>query len=171
MIRYYADFVTFPAATIIIALSDFGSWSWMWAALALFGIVLFTFVEYWTHRLILHRLLWHRTHECHHKHPSEKVVFPIWYLPLILTAIWFVLPTPVFVGFMVGVIWFVCWHHVLHHWDLSNRPWLARYELWHNLHHRDLPVNYGITHIGWDVVFRTYMSPANARWGKSGPVK
>jgi len=166
-LRYYLDFLIPPVAAVAVALGDAARWSASWVALAVFGLVLFTFLEYWTHRVILHRIMWHSTHQRHHAHPSEYVVFPWWYLPGIFLAFWVVLPAPVFSGFMAGATWFYVWHHAIHHWDLAGHPWVQEYERWHEMHHADLPVNYGITHPGWDLVFGTYMSPTRVDVKKS----
>jgi sterol desaturase/sphingolipid hydroxylase (fatty acid hydroxylase superfamily) len=161
MLRYWFDFILFPlvAATIIA----FDCRSLQWLAWCAFGVLLFTFVEYWAHRLILHRILWHGKHERHHTHPSEYVTFPIWYVPSIFAGFFIVMPLPVFAGFVIGYIWFLFWHHALHHWQLEHHPWVRAYADWHAVHHADLPYNYGITHPAFDWLFGTYVTTAQAR--------
>jgi sterol desaturase/sphingolipid hydroxylase (fatty acid hydroxylase superfamily) len=152
---YRMDFVLYPLlAAGIIATQCRGI---QWAALALAGVVLFTFVEYWTHRIVLHRFLFHGSHERHHSHPREYVVFPIWYTPAIFAGFFVVLPLPVFAGFVIGYCWFLIWHHVLHHVDLTRWPRPAQhYALWHLAHHRRDDCNFGITTNLWDYVFGSY---------------
>jgi dihydroceramide fatty acyl 2-hydroxylase len=152
---YRVDFVTFPLLAIVIAAIDCRSIAWLgWAAA---GALLFTFVEYWVHRTALHGLLFHGSHERHHTHPAEYVVFPIYYTPAIFLAFYLVLPLPVFAGFVAGYCWFLVWHHILHHVDLNSWPRpVRRYAIWHLAHHHDDACNFGITVPLWDWLFGTY---------------
>jgi sterol desaturase/sphingolipid hydroxylase (fatty acid hydroxylase superfamily) len=157
--QYYVDFVAFPLAVIAVAALEGVSLAWF--GVAVIGFVLFTFAEYWTHRLILHRLFWHATHERHHTHAHEYVVFAVWLLPLfflVLLAISVDLTGSgaLWCGFATGYVWFLTWHHMLHHRELEHRPWVARYAAWHNQHHMNIRCNYGITNPVWDYVFGTY---------------
>jgi sterol desaturase/sphingolipid hydroxylase (fatty acid hydroxylase superfamily) len=152
---FYFDFAAFPA----IGVGLFAAYcrSWEFAGQALLGVLLFTFLEYWAHRTVLHRFFFHGPHERHHDHPAEYVVFPIWYTPAAFAGFFLILPLPVFAGMVVGFCWFIYWHHVLHHFDLTSWPRpIQRYALWHLAHHRDEAVNFGITVSLWDIVFRTY---------------
>lgn len=160
--RYYIDWFAYPAIVLTIAVFTLDSWQWLLWSLA--GAIFWTFVEYWTHRSILHRWFWHGTHENHHKSPAEFVVFPLWYLPAIFVAIfavfWLALPGrilwPFYAGFLVGYCWFLTVHHTLHHVELYGAPaWLQRYAIWHNRHHKLTDRNYGITTPMWDWLFRT----------------
>lgn len=151
--RYWFDFVCFPAAAAVLIAVDCRSLSWLGLMVA--GFVAWTFVEYWVHRTVLHRVMWHNTHEQHHRRPSEFVVFPVWYLPLGFTALWLVTPNSLFAGFILGYVWFLSMHHMLHHWALLERTWLHRYAIWHKRHHKFTDCNYGITTSIWDAVFLT----------------
>lgn len=153
---YYLDFVAYPAISAALAALFCRSWAWVGEALA--GFVLFTFVEYWTHRVLLHRFFYHGAHERHHTHPDEFVVFPIWYVPAIFAAFALVLPVAIFAGFCLGYTWFVIFHHMLHHWQLERHPLIRAYANWHAVHHAGKPFNYGITHPGFDFLFGTYAS-------------
>lgn len=159
---YYLDWALYPTAILLIAMFTLDTWAWLaWCAA---GFVLWTFVEYWTHRSLLHRWFWQGNHEAHHKQPQAYVVFPLWYLPSIFLAVlavfWLVLPTaiawPLYAGFLLGYCWFLTMHHWLHHIDLKRRGgWLQRYAIWHNRHHKMINCNYGITTPTWDWLFRT----------------
>ncbi len=156
---YYLDMWLAPllAATIIGEATASGA-SWEWFGWCIFGVILFSFVEYWVHRSLLHRWFYHGQHERHHTHPEEKVIFPWWYTPAIFAGFFVVLPLHVFAGFVLGYCWFLYWHHALHFWRLDRHPWVRAYASWHNLHHAGLPVNYGITTPMWDFIFRTYQT-------------
>lgn len=156
---YRVDFVLYPMLAAGIIAADCRSLSWV--AMALAGVLLFTFVEYWAHRTVLHRFFFHGSHERHHTHPDEYVVFPIYYTPAIFAAFFVALPLPVFAGFTVGYCWFLAWHHVLHHVDLTTWPRpVQRYALWHLAHHRLDDCNFGITVPIWDFAFGTYRRPS-----------
>lgn len=149
---YYADsFAYYALAGLLIAFVT--SW-WQYA----FGCIFFTFAEYWVHRTLLHRFFYHGTHEDHHLRPSDYVV--LWYTPLIFAGFYLVMPISVFAGFMLGYLWFIGWHHILHHVDLSEASrWVRRYAAWHDVHHKAVKFNFGITHPLWDVIFGTYRRP------------
>ena len=151
---YLLDFVLFPLLALALIAWDCRSAGWLaWCAA---GVVLFTFVEYWAHRTMLHEWFSHSQHERHHTHPDEYVVFPFWYTPAMFAGFFMVLPLPVFAGFVLGYCWFLTWHHVLHHTDLSRLPaFVTRYAVWHLAHHRRDDCNFGITVPLWDFVFRT----------------
>jgi len=152
---YAFDFVLFPLLAVALIAIDCRSLAWVaWAG---FGLVLFTFAEYWVHRTALHGLFFHSQHERHHTHPAEYVTFPFWFTPTLFAGFYLLMPVPIFVGFVVGYVWFLVWHDVLHHVDLTRWPrFVQRYALWHLRHHREDDCNYGITTNLWDVVFRTY---------------
>lgn len=152
--RYWFDFIFFPALAMAVILYDARSLAWFgWAAL---GFAVWTFVEYWTHRTLLHIFFWHGTHERHHKAPAEFVIFPVWYVPAFFLACMFAMPLHFFAGFTLGYVWFLSLHHMLHHWDLKQHTWLHRYAIWHNRHHKLDNVNYGITTPVWDWMFGTF---------------
>lgn len=151
---FYFDFVLFPILAIVLILSGEQT-SYFWGQV-IGGAVLFTFAEYWAHRSFLHGLFYHGQHEHHHLHPADYVVFPIWYTPLIFFLFWFVFPLGIFTGLVIGYCWFLTWHHVLHHFDLTQWPLVKKYALWHLAHHHNPKCNYGITVPIWDLLFRTY---------------
>lgn len=156
---FYFDFVAFPLLATALFAGYCRSWSFVGAATL--GVLLFTFVEYWAHRGPLHSFFYHGAHERHHDHPAEYVTFPIWATPAAFLGFYLVMPLAVFAGFVVGFIWFLYWHHVLHHFDLTTWPRpVQRHALWHLAHHRLDTVNFGITTSLWDRVFGTYRRAA-----------
>ena len=155
---FYFDFVAFPI--VAAALFAIYARSWQFVIMAALGVFLFTFAEYWVHRIALHRFLYQGSHERHHDHPTEYVVFPIYYLPVIFLLFYLIMPTPLFAGFVVGMIWFIYWHHFIHHFNLRNWPrFVQRYAIWHMQHHRLTYFNYGVTSPLWDYVFLTFRKP------------
>lgn len=70
---FYFDFVAFP----ILGVGLFAIYcrSWHFIGLSALGITLFTLMEYWVHRVALHRFFYQGNHERHHNHPAEYVTF------------------------------------------------------------------------------------------------
>jgi len=157
MWRYWLDFILMPAIAVLVIIADCRSAGWLLWCLA--GVVLWTLVEYWTHRTLLHVYFWHGTHERHHQHPAEYVMAIWWYTPLLFTALLVIAGATdtlaIFCGFTLGYVWFLTTHHWLHHVDLRERTWLHRYAIWHNRHHNQTDCNYGITTPVWDWAFGT----------------
>jgi sterol desaturase/sphingolipid hydroxylase (fatty acid hydroxylase superfamily) len=155
-LAYWLDYALFPPAVAAVTVADRASWSWAWLAIAVLGWLTFTYAEYWLHRVVLHRAMWHGHHERHHREPHEYVTFPILAVPLgfaaLLAAVWLATGTAAFwVGGALGYLWFIVWHHVLHHLDLARWPAAVRnYATWHLRHHTALSCNYGITVPWWD---------------------
>lgn len=149
--QFYVDFVIFPIIGLL-SVPFVTNW-WMAAA----GVFLFSFMEYWVHRVPLHTFYYHGVHEHHHKHPKDYSVFPFWFTPSVFLGFWIVFPSSVFTGLVVGYLWFLLWHHILHHFNLEKLPrWVQKYALWHLKHHHDDDCNFGITLPVWDYLFRTY---------------
>lgn len=157
--RYWFELALYPAVFLVAMLLTWTGPGWLlWAAAGAFG---WTFVEYWVHRSVLHGFFWHGTHERHHLNPHEYISFPLWYTPLGFAAalagsLLVGLPVAAWAGFVLGYVWFMSLHHLLHHVELVEGTWLQRYATWHDKHHDGQPVNYGITTNVWDRVFGTY---------------
>lgn len=153
--QYNVDFVIYPMIALFMLVTYCRSAGFV--VLTLAGMLLFTFAEYWVHRIALHEIVYHSAHQRHHEHPAEFTVFPIWYLPPVFMAVYLIAPLAIFTGFVVGYIWFLTWHDVLHHVDLNRMPApVRRYALWHLAHHNLDKCNFGITVPFWDWLFGTY---------------
>lgn len=147
---YYGDCALWPAVVIAVWWFTFSSARWFIGAG--FGFVLFTLAEYWIHRA-LHRWFYHGTHEHHHLHPQDYVV--LWYVPFLFVGFWLLMPAATFAGFTAGYCWFICSHHAMHQWRTKTQ--IASFvSHWHDLHHRSIRFNFGITQPFWDLVFGTY---------------
>ena len=161
-IRYYGDFVIYPAIVLALMIVDFervATHPLWWLTCAFFGFIVWTLAEYWIHRSLLHGPYWMGIHEYHHKHPKHLTIFPWYQLPGYFTAIGVAIWVSsgedwiaVYAGFLVGWIAFFVQHHMMHHhpeWDMD-------FAMRHNAHHKMTTVNYGITTDLWDRVFGTY---------------
>lgn len=151
--KYWLDYLIFPPA--IVAATFHSADSALWLLTAGLGFCLWTFIEYWVHRTLLHGFLWYGTHERHHRHPDEFVEAFVLYTPALFIVLWFLFPTSIWVGFAAGYVWFITMHHWLHHSPLRSGTWIYGYAKWHGRHHKLTKCNYGITTSVWDRVFST----------------
>ena len=167
---YFADFAIYPPIVLtllILALWHAPSLVWIeWLMACFAGIVVWTLLEYVIHRGVLHRIQFFATmHDLHHQDPEGFVGTPTW---LSLAAIcvgalfplwWqagFDFASGATAGLMLGYVWYIGVHHVLHHWRIQPGsylyPWKRRHALHHYARH---PCNFGVTTHFWDRVFGT----------------
>lgn len=136
------------------------------------GFVLWTFLEYALHRYIYHVIpsFLSQGHALHHERPRELIGVPWWLTSVALWGIWAGLartfaPGPlglVMAGTWAGYIAYCLVHHGSHHWRMQS-GYLRRVKQLHQLHHVYPETNWGFTTHLWDVVFGTYVSPAEAK--------
>lgn len=151
-----------------------------WAVALFFaGVLLWTFVEYWLHRIVFHRVPKATTfakklgpfvmHGYHHEFPSDPlrlvappalswpiacVLAPTYYLVLGPELFW-----PVFAGTIAGYLAYDWTHWYTHH----ARPktgvgrFLRRYHMEH--HFKDATTHFGLSSPLWDLVFGTFSRP------------
>lgn len=143
------------------------------AALFLAGLVNWTLMEYWLHRLLFHyeaksklgkRFIW-LAHGVHHDWPNDKMrlVFPP-AISLPLAALFWWLYTmafgevgryAAFAGIVTGYLAYDMIHYYTHHFAPKNRvlKWVRAYHLAHHFKHE--PTRYGVSSPIWDYVFGT----------------
>jgi len=146
------------------------------AMMVVFGIFLWTLIEYVLHRFLFHintKSYWANTAHyllqgCHHKHPMDglRLVFPPAAAAILCFPFWnliklFSTPstTPgLFGGGLLGYVIYDCAHYYLHHGQPSSDPakYLKKYHL--NHHFRIQTKGFGITSTLWDHVFGTLPS-------------
>ena len=162
---------------VIVALVVFGAREGQGALelvlLALAGLALWTFSEYWLHRKVFHwdpdHPIGHRLHfiihGVHHDHPNDKLrlVMPpgasIPLAALFFALFWLVfgIPTalPLFAGFLVGYLLYDYTHYYLHHF-VPKSSFGKRLREAHMRHHfQDHRYGFGVSSPIWDAVFRT----------------
>jgi len=167
---YFADFAVYPPAVLtllILALRHAPFLVWIeWSIACLGGVAAWTFVEYVMHRGVLHGIRFFAAmHDLHHEDPQGFVGTPTW---LSLAAICFGALFPLWwvagfdfasgatAGLMLGYIWYVGVHHVLHHRRIHPGSYLYHWRRRHALHHYACyPCNFGVTTHFWDRVFGT----------------
>ncbi len=143
---------------------------WIWALL---GAFLWTLTEYSLHRFVFHFPVKNSfgcrfhflMHGIHHLDPWDgtRLVFPplggIIVSSLIFAILWAVLPLPMalatMAGLLSGYIVYDMTHYATHHKRMKSRTgkYLRKYHLQH--HHKYPERLYGITQPFWDIVFRT----------------
>ena len=143
------------------------------AALFAGGFLIWTFSEYWLHRLVFHwdpdHAIGHRLHfiihGVHHDHPNDKlrlVMPPGASIPLALLffgAFWLIFGTPtaypLFAGFLAGYLMYDYMHYYLHHFVPKSKLGKHLREQHMRHHFQDHRFGYGVSSPLWDVVFRT----------------
>lgn len=157
---YYADFFLVPLLVLVaLACAARGS-AFIFAGLA--AVVLWTFAEYWIHRVLFHHVF-RRAHNLHHKRPKGFDAAPTWLTALLHLALLTGLPLlfgsavglGLFIGLEVGYYSYIVVHDKIHHGGKLTGRWLRRARL-HGLHHGGAEANFGVTSHLWDHVFRTF---------------
>jgi sterol desaturase/sphingolipid hydroxylase (fatty acid hydroxylase superfamily) len=134
---------------------------------SLFGIFVFTLVEYCIHRWLLHdpRSVLYQAHEAHHLDPHRPSAFFFPASFLVLMPIWLLLAdllrihgTSFFLcGFSAAYFYYGALHHFEHTTRINQIPfrWLQGRWAAHSVHHHLDHTNYGVMTSFWDNVFGT----------------
>lgn len=142
------------------------------AGLFIFGVLIWTLLEYVIHRHIFHyepKTRWGKklhfvVHGVHHDFPSDAtrlVMPPSVSIPLavifwaVFALIFGRLAPGISAGFAFGYVCYDCIHYATHHFAMNNRVglWLKQYHLRH--HFKDDEAGYGVSSPLWDYVFGT----------------
>lgn len=173
-VGYYKDFVVYPAALAALAMlglvTTTAQGRLIWLAVFLCGTALWTLIEYLLHRFVLHRLPYIRElHEAHHNDQMALIGTPTWLSAFAIVGIAFLPLSFIFdltitvgltSGLMLGYLWYISAHHVIHHWQSKPGTYGYRLKRRHMLHHHfDPSGNFGVTSGLWDKVFRTNINP------------
>ncbi|RKF79481.1 Ceramide very long chain fatty acid hydroxylase SCS7 [Golovinomyces cichoracearum] len=151
----------------------------------LFGLFLWTLVEYFLHRFLFHLdqllpdnraalTLHFLLHGIHHYLPMDKLrlVMPPALFLILATPFWklahtifywnWSIATSVFCGGIFGYICYDLTHYFLHHRTLP-KYWskLKKYHLQH--HFMDYENGFGVTSPFWDIIFGTQLTPPTTK--------
>jgi sterol desaturase/sphingolipid hydroxylase (fatty acid hydroxylase superfamily) len=166
---YYADYVVYPVllvplAAVAVVERDPGA-RIIWGAVFCCGVIVFTLLEYLTHRLLLHRVPpFSDMHDVHHRHPTADIGIPVWMSAAaggtVFAALWLGpglnIASGITAGLVVGYLWFGVLHHAVHRWRARDGSYLHRAKRRHSRHHNETrPCNFGVTTPYWDRVFGT----------------
>jgi sterol desaturase/sphingolipid hydroxylase (fatty acid hydroxylase superfamily) len=170
IIGYYSDFVVYPVVIAMLAaigthdIGKDGALAWIAVVFACVG--LWTLIEYLMHRFVLHHIPYIREmHDRHHVEERESVGTPTWlslgahalivFFPLLLVSN-LAAASAVTCGLMLGYLWYISVHHILHHWHPGHPGYFYTLKRRHALHHHvDETINFGVTSAFWDRVFGT----------------
>jgi sterol desaturase/sphingolipid hydroxylase (fatty acid hydroxylase superfamily) len=169
---YFGDFVAIPIAVLVFAYLSHraGGLSGLpeFIAAALFGVALWTLVEYLIHRFVYHHApILSPLHDKHHKKPNDLIGVPsfissgfiivVCYLPLSL--FYPVVAAGFVTGMLIGYAAYMFVHHATHHMKIEPGHWLYPSRVRHMAHHYRDTTNFGVSTGFWDWVFRTERMP------------
>ncbi len=169
-IGYFGDFVAYPVAIILLTSTALAGGELQsgvtYAGICAGALGLWTLVEYAIHRFMMHHApMIQPLHERHHGDQRALIGTPFWlsmaiiftvvFLPLYWTTD-FLVASAATTGILLGYLWFVTVHHIVHHWSLPHGTYMYRAKRRHALHHSVAPgANFGVTSSFWDRVFGT----------------
>ncbi len=137
-------------------------------SIALFGLVLFSFVEYCFHRWLFHGSVQvlEQGHRKHHEEPQAHDSLPFFLPPLVALLLACVLSIAVpgsaallFTGGMAAGYAAYGLTHTIFHTVRFRRPLAKRWAAAHHIHHYHPHSNFGVTTPLWDILLKTrYLS-------------
>jgi len=169
ILSYWVDLACALAMAIFGSLRTTG-WQSPLLSLAA-GALLFTLIEYFTHRWFFHERgkFASTIHRRHHERPADPTALPFFSSPLAAATGFCVfaplIGTETFCFLMSGVLTGYLYYSVIHHLQHSVRAssvgarWLAKRWALHASHHARPNINYGVTTSLWDHAFGTYYLP------------
>lgn len=144
------------------------------SSLVLYGFgngIVWTFNEYWIHRLVLHQFMYSIYHKIHHAYWSQALFSPQWFIgssmAMYYGGFWVLFGADITKKTFIFVpLYYVLfeWIHFTSHDARERRSWLLWVKQYHRLHHLDEETNYGITTPLWDWVFGTLHSDVGFSW-------
>jgi sterol desaturase/sphingolipid hydroxylase (fatty acid hydroxylase superfamily) len=172
---YWSDFYVYPV--VVLALMVLSVWRLhVHTLFALFvfvcGFLLWGISEYFTHRYLFHHApLFKVGHGEHHNRPKAHLGTPtfmtltIYVICASLLGLWtgFGFASCLLAGFLTGYYGYVVCHHIVHNWKIKPGTFLYRYKKFHDIHHYEQEVNFGVSWLIWDRVFGTYQPAPSAR--------
>lgn len=150
---YFLDFALVPIAVGALL------WSAPISALDLtMGILAWSLVEYWVHRLVFHgKTPFEPMHQMHHALPKDMIGVASWGTFAGFAAICLLFGPSFCAGVMLGYLAYCAIHVRMHHGKRQNFSRYVRFMFDHHAgHHRGGHGNYGVSSPVWDFVFRTY---------------
>ncbi|MER9304432.1 sterol desaturase family protein [Mesorhizobium sp. M0293] len=170
LIGYYSDFVIYPLVIAVLAVAGLleageeGAPGWIGTVLVC--LFLWTLTEYVLHRFILHHIPYIKDlHDRHHVEERSSVGTPTWlslgvHALVAFVPVWmvsgFATASGVSCGLMLGYLWYISIHHMIHHWHTTHPSYLYTLKRRHAVHHHiDESANFGVTSALWDRVFGT----------------
>lgn len=148
--------------------------------LVLFGVFIWTFLEYMLHRWLFHydpKSAWGKrlhfiVHGVHHDYPNDgtRLVMP----PAVSIPLAFVFygmfhlafgstyAPAIFIGMLIGYLWYDMLHYATHHFAMKRGIWLKLKQYHMRHHYGDEHTGYGVSSPLWDYIFRTTQTKQGA---------
>ncbi len=167
-LSYVVDF-SCPLIFLYLGLRRQPTWPSMIIS-SLFGVFVFTLVEYSIHRWLLHdpRSVLFQAHEAHHLDPEKPSAFLFPASFVVLMPIWLILADLLRIhgasfflcGFSAAYFYYGALHHFEHTTRINQIPfrWLQGRWAAHSVHHKRDNRNFGVMTSFWDYVFKTHQS-------------
>ena len=166
-VNYWGEFaldIPFGIFLVVIGLRRHDTHPAAAGVTLLFGLFLFSFIEYFFHRWVFHgsiRLM-AQGHRAHHENPLDYSSLPFFLPALLLAGLAgiFGLLMPLGYAFLLtgaialGYVTYGLSHFIIHHVRFRShlvRRWAAN----HHIHHYHPDTNFGVTTPLWDMVFAT----------------
>ncbi len=172
----------FGPAVVVFAIRAFYDMSNLKSILGILaGYAIWTFSEYWIHRIVFHfepeqglgARLHFIVHGVHHDHPNDPmrlvmppaVSVPLGALFWLFFAVVFELPFAwaIAAGFFAGYLFYDMLHFALHHAHAKNRVAKRLRELHMRHHFEDDACGFAVSAPWWDMVFGTYSPKAQRK--------
>jgi sterol desaturase/sphingolipid hydroxylase (fatty acid hydroxylase superfamily) len=138
-------------AVVLLAISPLGITSA--SELFIGGVVVWTLVEYFVHRFVLHDFVPTR-HGMHHANPDGPVLTIFWQIWACFALVYLISNGAFLAGALVAYAWYLFVHHCAHHGPNNLPLSLLKH---HKNHHRFASRNYGVSTTIWDHVFGTIL--------------
>lgn len=151
--------------SIALLLMYFRESLWYYPVGLLLGGFLYTFIEYWFHRTILHKWIFHVSHKNHHDFPTKLRIIATPLLPVQIYEFVIMILLSVFFGsfvgnlFQIGISISQITMDLAHLFEHSSwQPWFLRVARdYHLLHHKqsNWETGHGLTSKFWDYIYGT----------------
>jgi sterol desaturase/sphingolipid hydroxylase (fatty acid hydroxylase superfamily) len=180
-INYWAAYATdfsCPCIFAYLGMQNASSWPAV-IFTSLFGLILFSLIEYAVHRWLLHdpRSALFYLHDAHHSDPEKHYASLFFTSILVLLPVWCLLTWGLhfqqasyfLMGLSGGYFYFGTLHHVEHATRINQIPfrWLRKRWAFHSVHHRIDKSNFGVITSFWDDVFGTNQKQMKRRQSRA----
>lgn len=164
---YYADFFTIPFLGCVALISDVsyrGGLPYVTALAMILGFLVWTFIEYATHRWLFHRV-YRREHWVHHIRPAAYVGVPAYQTGLgalcgmggLMGSLGIDAGAGAFCGLAFGYVLYIWAHDRFHHRSTVPGTYWDRRRIAHTVHHaRGIEANFGVVTPAWDMLLGTF---------------
>jgi sterol desaturase/sphingolipid hydroxylase (fatty acid hydroxylase superfamily) len=165
---YWADFYIYPLMALILIAFSFAYFYtpvWQIVLYLAIGFCIWGITEYFMHRYAFHHApIFKQGHTEHHQRPKDHIGTPFFVtIPIYLFVSWLIalglgyaMTCALLAGFVSGYYCYLITHHVVHNKKIKPGTFWHRYKKFHDTHHYKQDVNFGVSWMVWDKIFRTH---------------